>query len=133
VAIVQVKPQLERLLNLPEDSLTKEVKMCQDLMSLFIEYQIPSDLLAYNGPASGSAPVKVQAVKAYIGNIQAMLVQVKLGSLGSWNVWWQCLRWSWGRRRWCWWCWWWCWWCWWCWWWCEWPWWRPLLSIFLSR
>ena len=38
VAVVQIKPQLERLLNLPHDALTKEVKMCQDLMSLFIEY-----------------------------------------------------------------------------------------------
>ncbi len=73
---MQIKPQLERLLNLPEDALTKEVKMCQDLMSLFIEYQIPSDLLAYDGPASGSAPSKVQAVKDFIGNLQAMLAQV---------------------------------------------------------
>ena len=38
VAVVQIKPQLERLLNLPNDALTKEVKLCQDLMSLFIEY-----------------------------------------------------------------------------------------------
>ena len=37
VAVVQIKPQLERLLNLPLDALTKEVKLCQDLMTLFIE------------------------------------------------------------------------------------------------
>lgn len=38
VAVVPIKPQLERLLNLPSDSLIKEVKMCQDLMSLFVEF-----------------------------------------------------------------------------------------------
>jgi hypothetical protein len=46
VAVVQIKPQLERLLKLDSGALTKEVQLCQDLMSLFIEYQIPSDLLA---------------------------------------------------------------------------------------
>ena len=35
VAIVQIKPNLERLLRLPTGALTKEVKMCQDLMQLF--------------------------------------------------------------------------------------------------
>ena len=37
VATVQIKPNLERLLNLPPRALTKEVQMCQDLMKLFIE------------------------------------------------------------------------------------------------
>ena len=46
VAVVQIKPALERLLKLPEDALTKEVELCQQLMSLFIEYQIPSDLIS---------------------------------------------------------------------------------------
>merc|ERR1719456_704588 len=41
VLVVQIKPQLEKLLNLPEDSLTKEIKLTQDLMQLFIKYQIP--------------------------------------------------------------------------------------------
>ena len=77
VAVVQIKPQLERLLNLPHDALTKEVKMCQDLMTLFIEYQIPSDLLAYAGPDAASPAQKVDAVKGYIAAIQAMLDQAK--------------------------------------------------------
>lgn len=34
--------QLERLLNLPAESLTKEIRLMQDLQSLFIEYQVPS-------------------------------------------------------------------------------------------
>mmetsp|Transcript_37204 Transcript_37204/g.54779 ORF Transcript_37204/g.54779 Transcript_37204/m.54779 type:complete len:923 (+) Transcript_37204:98-2866(+) len=77
VAVVQIKPQLERLLNLPNDSLTKEVKLCQDLMSLFIEYQIPSDLLAYSGTDTASNGAKVKAVKDYVAAIQEMLDQAK--------------------------------------------------------
>jgi hypothetical protein len=41
VCILQIKPQLETLLNLENDSLTKEISLTQDLMSLFLEYQIP--------------------------------------------------------------------------------------------
>merc|ERR1719189_129797 len=47
VLVIQIKPQLERVLNLPEDSLTKEIKLTQDLMKLFVKYQIPADLLSY--------------------------------------------------------------------------------------
>jgi len=45
VCIIQIKPQLEKLLGLPEGSLTKEIKLTEDLMELFVEYQVPSDLL----------------------------------------------------------------------------------------
>ena len=37
VLVVQIKPQLERVLNLADDSLTKEIKLTQDLMQLFIK------------------------------------------------------------------------------------------------
>merc|ERR1719401_358796 len=49
VLVIQVKPQLEKVLNLAEDSLTKEIKLTQDLMQLFTKYQIPSDLLSFDG------------------------------------------------------------------------------------
>ena len=49
VCIIQIKPQLEALLGLPADALDKEMKLTQDLMELFVEYQIPSDMLSYNG------------------------------------------------------------------------------------
>merc|ERR1712110_594441 len=48
ILVIQIKPQLEKVLNLPEDSLTKETKLTQDLMQLFIKYQIPSDLLSFD-------------------------------------------------------------------------------------
>ncbi len=46
VCVIEVAPQLETLLRVPVDFLTKEVELTQDLLRLFIEYQIPSDLLA---------------------------------------------------------------------------------------
>merc|ERR1712013_506235 len=55
ICIVQIKPQLEALLGLPADSLDKEMKLTQDLMELFVEYQVPSDLLSYNGYSENAA------------------------------------------------------------------------------
>ena len=50
--------------------MTKEIQLTQDLMSLFVEYQIPSDLLTYDGPENVLAREKVDAVK---GNVKAVL------------------------------------------------------------
>ena len=52
VCIIQLKPQLERVLYLLDGALTKEIQLTQQLVSLFIDYQIPSDLLSYDGPSS---------------------------------------------------------------------------------
>jgi hypothetical protein len=49
IVILQIKPQMEKLLNLPRDSLAKEIQLTEDLMRMFINYQIPSDLLTYRG------------------------------------------------------------------------------------
>jgi hypothetical protein len=48
ILVIQIKPQLEKVLNLSADALTKEIKLTQELMELFIKYQIPSDLLSYD-------------------------------------------------------------------------------------
>lgn len=73
VLVVQIKPQLEKLLNLPDDSLTKEIKLTQDLMELFLKYQIPSDLLSFSEPEGAahetSATERLAAVK---GHVKAM-------------------------------------------------------------
>eukprot|EP00573_Skeletonema_grethae_P000604 CAMPEP_0201685608 /NCGR_PEP_ID=MMETSP0578-20130828/318_1 /ASSEMBLY_ACC=CAM_ASM_000663 /TAXON_ID=267565 /ORGANISM="Skeletonema grethea, Strain CCMP 1804" /LENGTH=975 /DNA_ID=CAMNT_0048169541 /DNA_START=77 /DNA_END=3004 /DNA_ORIENTATION=- len=53
--VVQIKPQLEVLLGLPQNALDKEMKLTQDLMELFTEYQVPSDLLSYDGRSEGVA------------------------------------------------------------------------------
>lgn len=67
LCIIQIKPQLEKVLNLVPDSLTKEIKLTQDLMDLFVEYQIPSDLLSYSDDArNASSSERISAVQASV-------------------------------------------------------------------
>jgi hypothetical protein len=73
VCVIQIKPQLERLLKLPPDSLTKEIRMTQDLLNLFIEHQIPSDLLSYDGPADAPSEAKLERVKEYVGRMHDVI------------------------------------------------------------
>lgn len=49
LAVIQLKPQLEFILGLPHDSLAKETKLTQDLLELFIDYQISPDQLSFDG------------------------------------------------------------------------------------
>jgi hypothetical protein len=77
VCVIQIKPQLERVLNLPADSLTKEIRLAQDLMELFITYQIPSDLVSYDGEAICSVGEKVNRVKANVAAIRDMINAAK--------------------------------------------------------
>lgn len=77
VAVVQIKPQLEKLLKLPDDSLTKEIALTQDLLNLFMEYQIPSDLLSYNGDERASVASKIATVKGYVVAMKDMINESK--------------------------------------------------------
>eukprot|EP01043_Picozoa_sp_COSAG02_P035900 COSAG02_NODE_2599_length_8448_cov_229.846568_4_plen_887_part_00 len=86
VCVVQLKPQLEALLGLDDDTLTKEIKLTQDLLSLFIEYQIPSDLLTFddregNGEATPSG--KVDAVKGHVAAVQEMLAAARAAEIAE--------------------------------------------------
>ncbi len=56
VCVIQIKPQLEKLLRLPDDGLTKEIRLTQDVQELFVKYQIPSDLLSCAAAKAGAAP-----------------------------------------------------------------------------
>ncbi len=73
VLVVQIKPQLERLLNLPSDSLTKEIKLTQDLMDLLMTYQIPSDLLSFDDQSSSEPTSSVDAVKQHVKGMLDMI------------------------------------------------------------
>jgi hypothetical protein len=77
VCVIQLKPQLEALLGLPPDALTKEIGLCQDLLSLFIEYQIPSDLLSFDGPSDAPLKDKVTVVKGYVESVQTVIAKEK--------------------------------------------------------
>jgi len=69
VVIIQLKPQLERLLGLVPGSLTKEIQLTQDLMRLFIEYQIPSDLLSFEGASDASKGERLEAVRGHVSAV----------------------------------------------------------------
>ncbi|KAJ3144977.1 hypothetical protein HDU86_001317 [Geranomyces michiganensis] len=71
---------MEVLLNLPPDSLTREIKLAQDLEHLFTQYQIPSDLLRCNGAADhdtdgneGLVAARINAVKSYTAHIFSIM------------------------------------------------------------
>ncbi|KAJ3144159.1 hypothetical protein HDU89_008943 [Geranomyces variabilis] len=80
VCVVDIKPQMELLLNLPPDSLTKEIKLAQDLEHLFIQYQIPSDLLRFDVAAghdtdrnAATVAARINAVRGYATNIYSII------------------------------------------------------------
>merc|ERR1719380_538279 len=77
ILVVQIKPQLEKVLNLADDSLTKEIKLTQELMQLFIKYQIPSDLLAFDGAQASPGEAKLQEVKDHVKAMQALIQEAK--------------------------------------------------------
>lgn len=47
ICIIEIKSQFEKILNLPKDSLLKEIQLTQDIIKLFVDYQISSDLLSF--------------------------------------------------------------------------------------
>ena len=77
VCIIQIKPQLEKLLNLPADSLTKEIELSENLQDLFIQYQIPSDLLSYAGKPCAPVEEKIRVVKAQVAAMFEMIKKSK--------------------------------------------------------
>jgi hypothetical protein len=64
-------------LNLPEKSLTKEIRLTQNLLSLFIDYQIPSDLLSYDGADDLDPSLKVEIVKGHVKKVLDMVDEMK--------------------------------------------------------
>lgn len=74
-------------MNLPDDSLTKEIKLTQDLMQLFIKYQIPTDLLSFDGMDSGmeitdaSVSEKLEVVKGHVKAMHQLIEKSKTEEL----------------------------------------------------
>lgn len=84
VCVIQLKPQLEKLLGLPECSLTKEIQLTQDLLSLFVDYQIPSDLLSLtsisttpNATDTMSIDDKIASVRGYVKAVMDVIASSK--------------------------------------------------------
>eukprot|EP00934_Nitzschia_sp_Nitz4_P000039 Nitzschia sp. Nitz4//scaffold22_size323478//192982//195967//NITZ4_000553-RA/size323478-augustus-gene-0.206-mRNA-1//1//CDS//3329543073//39//frame0 len=82
LCVIQIKPQLETLLGLPQNGLTKEMKLTQDLMSLFIDYQVPSDLLSFDDMDEAVADKdKVKVVKDHVKAVLDVIVDLKTKQL----------------------------------------------------
>lgn len=79
VCVIQIKPQLERLLGLPEGALTKEMKLTEDLTELFIEYQIPSDVVSCEFGNEGGQSVKdqVENVRQHVKAVMDVITAQK--------------------------------------------------------
>jgi hypothetical protein len=76
VCVVQIKPQLEKVLRLSPDSLTKEIELNQNLLDLFIDYQIPSDLLSFGGNDNADAASRILEVKKHVAAMQVCLCSI---------------------------------------------------------
>jgi hypothetical protein len=78
ISVIQIKPQLEALLGLPSGALTKEMKLTQELMELFVEYQVPSDLLSYDGNDSTASPKeRVDNVREHVQAVSGVISEAK--------------------------------------------------------
>jgi hypothetical protein len=83
VLVIQVKPHLERVLNLPPDSLTKEIALTQSLLTLLLEHEIPSDLLSFSASSSamdkaGKLLVPLEAVRGHVSAMRSMIDEAKV-------------------------------------------------------
>merc|ERR1712130_841154 len=83
LAIVQIKPQLEKVLGLPPDALTKHVALVEDLLEIFIRYQIPSDLVSYDQSAHAAPLVQVERVKFLVQEMKDMIASLKSEELAQ--------------------------------------------------
>jgi len=100
IAVIQIKPHLEKLLNLPFDSLTKEIELTQHLIELFVKYQIPADLISFDADCDTPEPSidniddeelaefvmiqkpatnkqKIRAVKRHVAELQSLIDTIK--------------------------------------------------------
>lgn len=84
VLLIQIKPPMERVLRLHPDSLTKEIKLSQDLSKMFLEYQISSDLMCCEdelADAEGENAVpanRLRQVQENVRRVQEMIeAQIK--------------------------------------------------------
>eukprot|EP01064_Diplonema_japonicum_P032089 TRINITY_DN595_c0_g3_i7.p1 TRINITY_DN595_c0_g3~~TRINITY_DN595_c0_g3_i7.p1 ORF type:complete len:971 (+),score=315.09 TRINITY_DN595_c0_g3_i7:34-2946(+) len=82
VCVLQVKPQLERVLNLPQGALTKELRLTEDLLELFVDHNISSDLLSFQADFlddEDEVPTahKVEAVRGRVEAMKAVIQEAK--------------------------------------------------------
>eukprot|EP01060_Flectonema_neradi_P005895 TRINITY_DN13954_c0_g1_i1.p1 TRINITY_DN13954_c0_g1~~TRINITY_DN13954_c0_g1_i1.p1 ORF type:complete len:903 (+),score=185.96 TRINITY_DN13954_c0_g1_i1:83-2791(+) len=82
VLVVQIKPQLEMVLNLPNESLTKEISLSKTILKLITESDIGVDMFAYQDEGSetdgdGDDGDRVALVKKNVEKIEGALQRLK--------------------------------------------------------
>jgi hypothetical protein len=82
ILVIQIKPQLEKVLNLPPNSLQKEIALTRDLMEMFIDYQIPGDLLSSSSGADDNLDhagiLKVSALDVSLAEVKSNVGAMKV-------------------------------------------------------
>ena len=80
VCVVQVKPHLEQLLGLPESSLAKELELTNEILTLFLEFGISSDLMRLGEREKGEGVVGwerkrdlIQMVSTNVGRLTMII------------------------------------------------------------
>jgi len=63
ICVIMIKPALERVLNLPPTSLTKEIKLTQYLMEMFTKYHIGPGMIDFSGSKDEEMATKISVVK----------------------------------------------------------------------
>lgn len=74
--VIQVQPHLERLLNLPDGALSKEVLLVEEILDLYQKHNVSSDLLAFEGDPLASMSEKVEEVRQAVERMKTVLQQM---------------------------------------------------------
>merc|ERR1719240_1914107 len=83
ILVVQVKPQLEAVLNLPAGALTKEIELSSQLMDFLQTYSVPTDVLSFDGGAALAGADKVAAVREHASTISKMVADARERDLAA--------------------------------------------------
>ena len=63
---------------MPPNALTKEIQLTQDLLTLLIEYQIPSDLFSVSDATHDPEHSRLERVQMHVAELMKMIAEDKL-------------------------------------------------------
>ena len=81
VALVQVKPQLEELLGLKPEQLTREIELTQHVMQLLVNYHVPVDVLRFAGAPDADGSTRLADVKGNVQTLRALVTAAGDGAI----------------------------------------------------
>ena len=78
ILFIQIKPQLEHILNLPSESLTKEISLTKQITKLMIDYDIGIDALSRGDHETEGDPIQI--VQQNVEKINTAISNIKMKS-----------------------------------------------------